>query len=628
MGLVDSLITKLTSCVLTCPLTSLFIAVVLGLVLYIMQKLKPKGRNPFNVNSVRPKEGLENDLKKRDAVLKQGFTSKKVPEDLDAIVVGSGIGGLSCAALLAKAGRKVLVLEQHDQAGGCCHTFIEKGFEFDVGIHYIGECANNTLTHTFVNQITEGQLEWAPVGDVIDKVELGTGKDRTTHLVTKGKDNFKAELKKSFPAPEDQKSIDQFFIDMGRVRRLYPQTFIFKIIPLWLSRFLLNTGIFNLFSDLPYFSNLSLADYLDSLTKNKRLQGAVAYSYGDYGTQPRESSAMMQLMLLAHYMHGGYYPVGGASEIAYNIIPVIEKAGGKVLVRAPVTEIVLDSSGKAIGVKVKKGGEEHFISAPMVISGAGVINTFEHMIKDQKSRPESLLKKVNSGHGAVSIFAGLDGTNEELKLENTNTWAMAEPDLDKGLDDFLNTPAEKVGTEDIPLLFISFPSTKDPTWDQRFPGKSNCTIVTLGNWKWFEEWEEGRVGKRGQDYDELKTRLAERAWEQACRFYPQIKDKRVYFDVGTPLTNKYYIGSPRGEIYGLDHNLNRFNLSTSAELRPTTSIDGLYLTGQDISTCGFAGGLYAGLLTAAVILNRNLMSDLVNCTKATRKLAAQRQKKN
>ena len=67
------------------------------------------------------------DPKERDKVLKQSFSREKIPTDLDAIVVGSGIGGLTTAAILAKLGKKVLVLEQHDQAGGCCHTFVEKG---------------------------------------------------------------------------------------------------------------------------------------------------------------------------------------------------------------------------------------------------------------------------------------------------------------------------------------------------------------------------------------------------------------------------------------------------------------------------------------------------------------------
>lgn len=69
----------------------------------------------------------------RSVCFRPGFHVDKVPRDLDVIVIGSGIGGLTAGATLAKAGKKVLVLEQHDQAGGCCHTFIEKGFEFDVG---------------------------------------------------------------------------------------------------------------------------------------------------------------------------------------------------------------------------------------------------------------------------------------------------------------------------------------------------------------------------------------------------------------------------------------------------------------------------------------------------------------
>ena len=73
-------------------------------------------------------------------------------------MVGSGIGGMTTAVLMAKVGKKVLVLEQHDQAGGCCHTFIDKGYEFDVGIHYIGEVSKGELNRTLVDQITDGQL--------------------------------------------------------------------------------------------------------------------------------------------------------------------------------------------------------------------------------------------------------------------------------------------------------------------------------------------------------------------------------------------------------------------------------------------------------------------------------------
>jgi len=89
--------------------------------------LASRGTNPFEKDTRRKPEPLILEQTERDRILKQGFTAKKIPENLDAIVIGSGIGGLSCASLLARSGKKVLVLEQHDQAGGCCHTFHDKG---------------------------------------------------------------------------------------------------------------------------------------------------------------------------------------------------------------------------------------------------------------------------------------------------------------------------------------------------------------------------------------------------------------------------------------------------------------------------------------------------------------------
>ena len=104
-----------------------------------------KTRNPFEMDDRKKRRPYVTDQKKRDAVLKQGFSVQKIPDGLDAIIIGSGIGSLTTAAIMSKAGKRVLVLEQHDQAGGCMHTFIDKGYEFDVGIHYIGEMGNLSL---------------------------------------------------------------------------------------------------------------------------------------------------------------------------------------------------------------------------------------------------------------------------------------------------------------------------------------------------------------------------------------------------------------------------------------------------------------------------------------------------
>ena len=112
----------------------------------------------------------------------------------------------------------------------------------------------------------------------------------------------------------------------------------------------------------------STKEVVESLTDNKDLQTIFCYCWGDYGTPPAKSHFLMQALLNKHFSNGGFYPIGGASEIAYNMIPVIERSGGKVLVRADVKEVLI-TDGRAVGVRVQKGTEEHIIAAPIVISG-------------------------------------------------------------------------------------------------------------------------------------------------------------------------------------------------------------------------------------------------------------------
>lgn len=186
------------------------VAVVVFAVTKIFGRKKP-GKNPFAKDERRPAAPHVADHRARDAVLKQGFTASKVQgQQYDVIVIGSGIGGLTTAVMLSRAGKKVLVLEQHDQAGGCCHTFYEKGYEFDTGIHYIGELRNNTLMRFLLQQLTAGQLQWTDLDEAYDIVLLGdpdspTGVEKFP--MVSGKKEFVDTLAEFFP--DERKAIEK-----------------------------------------------------------------------------------------------------------------------------------------------------------------------------------------------------------------------------------------------------------------------------------------------------------------------------------------------------------------------------------------------------------------------------------
>jgi len=355
-------------------------------------------------------------------------------------------------------------------------------------------------------------------------------------------------------------------------------------------------------------------------TTNEELKLVLSYCFGDYGTEPTNSPFFMHAMLVNHFLRtGGFYPIGGSSEIAFQMIPGIERAGGACFSNAPVEQIMFEGD-KACGVKIEKSGVE--IRAPVIISSAGVNVTYDKLIPlniYKKFQPKGPLKDVEAGASCFQIFIGLTGTAEELDLPRKNFWITRSTHVEQDMKNYLAMDQQEAANEPVPLLFLSFPCTKDPTWSERYPGKSNAAIVTFSNLKWFKQWEQDNVKRRGLVYDDLKQAFVDQAWSQITRLFPNLKDKVELMMAGTPLTHQWYINSTRGEIYGLDHSVSRFSIENSIELRPESPCPGLFLTGQDVFTCGFMGAAFSGLLTASAVLDRYLIVDLVKQVGVVRK---------
>ena len=511
----------------------------------------------------------------------------------DAVVIGSGIGGLGAGALLARhAGKRVLVLERHYTAGGFTHVFRRPGYEWDVGLHYIGKVldARSPVRRLF-DQVTEGRLQWAPMPEDYDHLLFG---ERRYELVA-GAGRFRERLAEYFP--QRRAEIDAYLKVVEAATSRTGRFFASKAMPAplaWLAGPFLRSPFFR-------YSDRSTAAVLRSVTSDAELAAVLAAQWGDYGLPPAESSFAVHALVAEHYFDGAAYPVGGAGRIAEGIAPLIEKTGGEVLVKAEVQEVLLEG-GRAAGVRMADGRE---LRAPIVISDAGAHNTFGKLLPREVSDKLGVLEKIRRippSFGHLCLYVGLKQSAAALGLSKSNLWIFPGNDHDANVRRFLDDPAAP-----LPVVFISFPSAKDPSFEERCPGRATIEVITLAPYAWFSRWEETEWKRRGPEYEEWKRRMSERLRESLETHVPQVRGQIDFQELSTPLSTRHFANYESGEAYGLAPVPERFRCPW---LRPATPVPGLHLTGQDVTTMGVTGALFGGVLCASAILRRNLLARI------------------
>lgn len=501
----------------------------------------------------------------------------------NAIVIGSGMGGLAFASIMAKLRKwRVLVLERHFKIGGFTHTFTRPGgWSWDVGLHYVGEMGEGMIGRRLFDFITESRVKWNPLPDVYDVFVYPKLQVRAC----KGEANFRSVLIDAFP--NERSNIEGYFRDLRSTIGWTNRYFAAMATPAplgWMVR-----AVNRFTADLP----LEITQhYLERRFRDRRLRAVVTSQWADYGVPPGRSAFATHAVIASHYLNGAWYPAGGAGEIAKAAGAVIRSSGGELLSNHEVTRVLLEGD-RALGVEVnvskgKQGARAEF-RAPIVVSDAGAWNTFTRMLPASALPFRDELKSSPEGFEVVELFLGLREDPRKMGFKGENYWIFESFDHDE-----MHARRNALLNGRAAMAYLSFPSLKDPS-----AKRHTAEIIAPLSYRSLEAHRDEPWRRRSIDYKSAKTRITQALLDLIESHYPGFRDLIEYSELGTPLTFEHFTAAPSGSIYGYPGTPDKYR---KPWLGPSTPVRNLYLTGSDVALLGIMGALMGGVLTASRLI--------------------------
>lgn len=499
-----------------------------------------------------------------------------------AVVIGTGAGGLTAAAYLAvREGFDVVALERAQQFGGFMNPFKRKKYEFDPGIHYVGQCRRGEQLWRALRGLgldTEEMFaELDPDG--FDVYRFGDFEIR----MCAGVDRYRERLVKAFP--REEAGIDRF---LGAVHQLDQLAALNGQRP--------SPGaIARAMKSLPVarWARATFAEFLEWAVDDPHLRDVLAAPCGDYGEPPSRGSALFGLALFAHYMNGAFFPKGGSRALRDAILDKAKEAGAEFHRNTEVDEIIV-RDGKAVAVRTTEGEE---FAADVVISAVSPTLTFETFLRRETlgRRLRRKVKDLQPSPASLCLFLGMERDLSQHGLGNFDVWAYPDWDIDKAY-----APLYRGEFPEDPMLFLSPNSLKDPTGSLAPEGCSTLEVVTFVPYDWFAKWDGMRAMFRPDEYDDLKRDVADRCLASLDRRFPGLVGDVVIEEIATPVSNTHYVNSVAGGIYGPAATPEQ---SFLFRFRPNTPIPNIFLAGSGVLGGGIQPCIQSGKMAAALAGN-------------------------
>ncbi len=496
-------------------------------------------------------------------------------EKYDIIVIGGGIAGLSSAAYLAKAGKKVAVFEQHIKPGGYYTSFTRKGVIFDISAHWT---AFPQRINEMLKEFNVQPLEFAfhePVGHYMGPNE---GSDI---ILTKNQEKFENSILKTYPEVKKE-SLNKLVEESLEIERELSQApsqspelmFIF-------SKILMGIQIpFKLRKILKY-SKMPAEKFLELLFPGDELKGlrVALFSIAPI----KDISAIGMLAFIGFALKGrAHAPVGGSQRIADAFEEAVLKNGGEIFYSSPVKRIKIEEK-KVTGVVLKDGSE---FECENVVSAMDAKTTF-YKLMDPELMPLKFKKKldttvVSDTYFIASIVTDIDPS--EYGFDGSDVFINSSLDIDEAM-----TPNDPEKSS----FHLNFPKYRSDGAD---PDIYGIQIVFPATFDFKNYWKAGQELQRGEEYQEFKKKFASNLVKKLENYIPDLSQHILYLDIATPLTMHRYTHNYHGAAVGWSYT----DLKQWKQKIPF--IKGLYHAGHWVGPSGVPSVIYSGKNAAELII--------------------------
>lgn len=477
----------------------------------------------------------------------------------DIIIVGAGLGGLTAGAKLAKEGKKVLVLEQHDRPGGCATTFKRKNFTMEVGLHEMdGLHRADPKLKIFTELGIMDKVEFLELPDFYRFIN-----ERYDIVIPHNPDEAKVTLLKSFP--DEKEGIEKYFYNLLNARKIIKESQGQK--------------------------DKSLGEFLDDIISNDDLKLVLLGNLGYFHDDPYTLSYYYYLNAQGAYYKGrANFIKGGSQKLSNALVSIIEENGGTVKLNRLVTKINFKNDLPS-GVEYQKTktlesaefsdqAKEIIINSPLPRLANELLPL--HLSKALKKE----IKNINIGASLLTVYFGF---NKNLKkIGNPNYSTFIYHDTVKSQKDILKNNHSDFNKRSFTLVDYSHVDSNLAP-DGKSVGAVCCVDYT-------EDWKD----LSPKEYKEKKAHVAEIIADRCNKIIPGFRNAIEYIEVGTSLTVERYTLNPKGAVYGFAQNPGK-TLGYLSALPKNIHIASAW--GKFGG--GFSGAIISGYMTAFDILRKS-----------------------